>query len=251
MTLSLYAYNNASEGACKLAEALQIKKVSHTHSKLKGEAEKDIINWGASELPEEVEKCNVYNRNSWIASNKIHTFDRIKAKDYCPPFWTDKTACVEALNMAPKKYDVVCRTILNGHSGKGIVIADKPESVVDAPLYTQYIPKKDEYRIHVAFGKVIHIQRKARNKEVPDDKVNWNVRNHDNGFIFQQDGVVCPQAVIDAAIDAVDCCELDFGAVDTIWNEKNSRAYVLEINTAPGLQGTTIEKYKEAFEVLK
>ena len=40
---------------------------------------------------------------------------------------------------------------------------------------------------------------------------------------------------------------LDFGAVDVIWNEHESKAYVLEINTAPGLEGSTVEDYKEFF----
>jgi D-alanine-D-alanine ligase-like ATP-grasp enzyme len=36
---------------------------------------------------------------------------------------------------------------------------------------------------------------------------------------------------------------LDFGAVDVIWNEKQQRAYVLEVNTAPGLEGQTVDDY--------
>ena len=41
--------------------------------------------------------------------------------------------------------------------------------------------------------------------------------------------------------------DLQFGAVDIIWNEKENKCYVLEINTAPGLVGTTLTKYTEAF----
>jgi glutathione synthase/RimK-type ligase-like ATP-grasp enzyme len=40
---------------------------------------------------------------------------------------------------------------------------------------------------------------------------------------------------------------LDFGAVDVIWNERQQRAYVLEINSAPGLEGTTIDDYVRYF----
>ncbi len=245
--MKIYSYSNGSKGVKLLAAALDVSLIAHENSKLKGKEEIDVVNWGASALPEEVEKCNVYNRNSWIASNKLYTFERIKEKEYCPPFWTSKEDAVKALDKA----HIVCRTILNGHSGAGIVIAEKADQIVDAPLYVKYIPKKDEFRVHVVFGKAIHIQRKARNKDVPDDKVNWQVRNHDNGFIFQQEGVVAPDCVVASAIDAVDSCELDFGAVDVVYNEKSNRAYVLEINTAPGIEGATVGKYKEAFEVLK
>ena len=40
---------------------------------------------------------------------------------------------------------------------------------------------------------------------------------------------------------------VDFGAVDVVWNQQNGQAYVLEINTAPGLAGQTITSYANAF----
>ncbi|MNY63636.1 hypothetical protein D3C86_2006230 [compost metagenome] len=49
---------------------------------------------------------------------------------------------------------------------------------------------------------------------------------------------------------AVNAIGLTFGAVDVIWNEYRHQAYVLEVNTAPGLTGTTLEKYAEAFRGL-
>jgi hypothetical protein len=38
---------------------------------------------------------------------------------------------------------------------------------------------------------------------------------------------------------------LDFGAVDVGWNEHHGEATIYEVNTAPGLEGTTLEKYYE------
>ena len=72
---------------------------------------------------------------------------------------------------------VVARTILNGNSGAGIVLVENEEQLVDAPLYTVYIPKKQEYRVHVFRGQVLDVQRKARKQDVPDDEVNWKIRN--------------------------------------------------------------------------
>src|SRR3546814_16068950 len=84
---------------------------------------------------------------------------------------------------------IVARTVLNGHSGAGIVLCETPEQLaaVDAPLYVVYEPKKQEYRVHVLNGKVVDVQRKARVKDVPDDKVNWKIRNHDSGLIYGRD----------------------------------------------------------------
>jgi D-alanine-D-alanine ligase-like ATP-grasp enzyme len=164
------------------------------------------------------------------------------------PDWTESKE--EASKWLGEGVSVVCRTKLNGHSGEGIVIASKQEEIVDAPLYTKYILKKHEYRIHVFNGKVIFQQRKARKKDVADDKVNWKVRNLAGGFIYANQDVNAPDACKQLAIDAVAALELHFGAVDIIWNEKQDKYYVLEINTAPGLTGSTLDAYVEAFNEL-
>src|SRR5690606_38917740 len=101
------------------------------------------------------------------SSNKLKSFELFKEKGVSiPPFWTKKEDI---------EYEgsIVARTILNGHSGVGIHICDDLDALVAAPLYVGYIPKKHEYRYHVFNGKVIDVQRKARNKEVADEDVNW------------------------------------------------------------------------------
>jgi D-alanine-D-alanine ligase-like ATP-grasp enzyme len=54
------------------------------------------------------------------------------------------------------------------------------------------------------------------------------------------------QELKDIAIGSVNILGLNFGAVDVIYNEKENKYYVLEVNTAPGLSGTTLEKYVDA-----
>ena len=72
------------------------------------------------------------------------------------------------------------------------------------------------------------------------------VRNLANGWVFCRDNVVEPDGLRDAAVSACAALGLDFGAVDIIWNERENKCYVLEVNTAPGLQGTTLENYANA-----
>jgi glutathione synthase/RimK-type ligase-like ATP-grasp enzyme len=144
---------------------------------------------------------------------------------------------------------VVVRKLLNGHSGAGIEIVDHTGLDVElpeAPLYTKYIKKDQEYRIHVAGGEVIFQQRKARKLEVKDEEVNWQVRNLAGGFIFANDGVVAPDFVLQEALKAVVSLGLDFGAVDVLTTKKGE-AYVLEVNTACGLAGKTIDAYVKYF----
>ena len=91
------------------------------------------------------------------------------------------------------------------------------------------------------------IQRKARKRDVPDDAVNWQVRNLDGGFIFAREGVVASPVASEEAVKAVESLSLDFGAVDLIYNAREDKYYVLECNSAPGLSGSTLDGYAERF----
>ena len=91
-------------------------------------------------------------------------------------------------------------------------------------IHSDFI-KQHEYRIHV--GKlpngetsIISIQRKARREGF--ENPNWQVRNHNNGFVFVRGGVNPPQQVLDASTLALTATGLDFGAVDVIWNERTT-----------------------------
>jgi D-alanine-D-alanine ligase-like ATP-grasp enzyme len=143
----------------------------------------------------------------------------------------------------------MARTVLQGHSGEGIVVCS-PEDETDlprAPLYTQYIKKKEEYRLHVFEGTIITRQRKARKTAVADEDVNWKVRNVAGGFIFARNQEhAIPACVEQAALDSILAVGLDFGAVDIIYNAHSQQCYVLEINTACGLEGTTLTEYTNA-----
>jgi len=112
-------------------------------------------------------------------------------------------------------------------------------------LYVLYVKKKDEYRVHVFNGKSIDVQRKARRLDC--EEPNWRVRNYDNGFIYARDGLVAPSSVTEVAVKAMGKTKLNFGAVDVLFNDKKDRAVVLEVNTAPGLVGTTLTNYIGAF----
>lgn len=111
---------------------------------------------------------------------------------------------------------------------------------------TEYFKATDEYRIHVMCGKVIFAQRKGlRTDDQRPENPNFMIRNHENGFIFQIHDITIPQDVAQQSIQAVQELGLDFGAVDIRYNPNQRKACVLEINTAPALTGSTLEKYTE------
>lgn len=242
-------YKNTSNSARLLAKELNIKRIKVEGSRFKGDKQKVVINWGCSEVSDEVKKCHVINMPSsvGIASNKLSFFNCVFENDLSIPEWT--TFKQYASNWLDDGM-VVCRTILNGHSGAGIVLARTVKELVDAPLYVKYIPKKDEYRIHVGdCGEtVIDVQKKARRNDVPKEQANFQIRNHANGFIYMREDVNPPEKVLTYAKECVRILGLNFGAVDVIWNDKRQEAYVLEVNTAPGLVGTTLKNYVNYFK---
>ena len=249
--MHIYAYNNASASAKALSEALGAKRIKHVGSKFKQNGKRLVINWGCSKLPDEVMKCALINHPEAVskASNKLSFFKAMAEAGVSTPRFTEDPQIVQI--MLDNDKTVVARTILNGHSGAGIVLLEGDVEIVDAPLYVEYVPKKEEYRVHVFRGEVVDVQRKARKKDVPDEEVNWRIRNHANGFIFARGENVLgavPKDVVDQALAAVEACGLHFGAVDVIWNDKQKKAYVLECNTAPGLTGATLDGYVERFK---
>ena len=241
----VYSYNPVSASARDLAKGLGVLRVKHEGSKFKPRPDDVVINWGASDLPDYLTAGKVLQDPAQVGlcSNKLKFFQLNEDSGVIPDFTDSKEV---AANWCRDGKTVVCRTKLSGHSGEGIVIAETEEQLVDAPLYVMYVKKKDEYRIHVFNGEVIDFQRKARRLDCED--ANWQVRNYVNGFTYVREGVDPPSSVLEAALLSMKSTTLLFGAVDVIFNEHNNKPVVLEVNTAPGLMGTTLHNYVEAFK---
>lgn len=245
MARFIYPYRKGSKSVKALREN-GFKSIKLENSRFKGRPNKTVINYGSSSLPEEVLKCRVINSPEAVskAANKLIAFKAMAEHGVATPRFTESPEEASGWQV-----DVVLRHKLNGHSGEGIEIVDGDHrEMPEAPLYVEYIKKKQEYRIHVFMGEVIDVQRKARKMDVPDEEVNWQVRNLEGGFIYAREGVELGEEPRLQALAAVEALGLDFGAVDVIWNERGDEYYVLEVNTAPGLTGTTLEKYVEALK---
>lgn len=243
----IYLQNPGSEGGRALAESAGLRRIRHERSTFRGSPRKIVVNWGSSRLPDSIGDSRVINTARAVgnAANKL-SFFRSVPSDITVPWTADFSTATSWLEEGET---VVARTSLNGHSGEGIVLMNSsdPDSIVQAPLYTKYVKKIDEYRIHVMNGQVISMQRKALSQELlAGRQANFMIRNHANGFVFARENVNPPQDVIDKSIRAVSALGLDFGAVDVIYNSRHGRGYVLEVNTAPGLVGTTLTDYSTA-----
>ena len=242
----LFPYKMGSKSGKAIAKGLGIKRI-RTHGNYKYFNTHTIINWGAGVLPPKTpNNARILNHPSAvaIASNKLKAYQKLLAAGNVniPEFSQSRDVAQTWLGEGET---VLCRSVLNGHGGIGIKLVAPEEGLTNVPLYVKYVKKKDEYRVHVVNGAVIdYVQKKLR---TGSEGNNHQIRNFDNGWIFTREGVVLPEDVKINAINAVKALGLDFGAVDVGFNVHHGVATVYEVNTAPGMEGTTVERYVQAF----
>ena len=275
-TVKIWPYSYGSVSSSILTRALRDKGVqarrlakNGTWSQQASTNHIPIINWGNSVLDERVDtntrrvinptdfvnNCSHKGRCLGILSQDIHPVQRVK-----PVFNTANPYVV--YDMLELGHKMVARHKLRGHSGQGIQILKQGDTIPDAPLFTRYIKKKAEYRMHFVIDHNANVntllQQKKRNRDIPDEEVDWEVRNYHNGFIYSVNSVdplpgeeqwvlagLTPllQRVPDHPV---------FGAVDLVVANNNNpgieedSVHILEVNTAPGLLSPTlIEFYAE------
>ena len=183
--------------------------------------------------------ANGLNVQRSIASNKLSAFQAFQEAGLSTVSWTTNK------NDIPEDWkQIVARATLSGHSGDGITIHTNGEQLPDVPLYTKYVKKTYECRIHIFKGRMIdaQIKRKVRDAEETDTFI----RNIHTGWVYCREDFVPDPRAIELAIAACNDCHLDFGAVDIIYNRYYNQFYLLEVNTAPGLTGTTLTNYANA-----
>lgn len=178
--------------------------------------------------------------------------------------------------------------------GKGFwecpTVAQLDDAIAGGAQYFQeMVAVKDEYRLHVFDGEIIHAVKKvkrtadefekewvadevsrqkdlaAKNNDPFDEAMalqilkrqaknataggpNMVLRSNKLGWKFS---IVTKydKAVADLAIAAVKALQMDFGAVDCCI-DVDGNPYVFEVNSGPGLEGTSFDAYVTAFNKL-
>ena len=249
----IYPYKMGSQSARALAESLRDLRAKRVrpNGNYRSYRNHMLINWGNPSDPSfnYFNHCLNHPDHVVVAQNKLTSLMALRGEGVTniPDFAIERS---EAEQWLSEGYLVVCRELLRGSGGRGITLASDPSELISAPLYTKYIKKAKEYRVHVFQGEVIHVQEKRKRRDIPKEEVNFKIRNHDNGWVFCMEDVVVPDVCRQLAIASVAALRLDFGAVDIIWNKRHDRYYTLEVNTAPGLEGTTLERYSNAIRRL-
>ena len=169
--------------------------------------------------------------------DKLATFRNLEQSNVAiPEYTTNRDVALEWL----KKSDVMVRKTLRGHAGHGCVFVPRKSTELPvAPLYVKYIPKKVEYRVYVVFGEVVKVLEKRKRNGV---EANTKIQSFDNGWIFANElSQPEPADLRQLAVNAVNSLQLPIGGVDIIYNEKKNQCFVLEVNSAPGIEGSNVD----------
>lgn len=240
-----------SNSAKLLSRALRVKRIKLDGTSRFLSRDGDVlINWGRHNgmgrpLRGFVNVLNGFDRVA-VARDKLACFKALTEARVPTVEWTTDRAL--AFAWAQGGHTVFARHSTTGQGGSGIEIVD-PESAVpigeddmpDAPLYTKRFRAEHEYRVHV-FGPYHLVQKKRRRNGAEPNAV----RNHRNGYVYCTLEIEAPNSVTSTACSAVAALGLDFAAVDLMCNNAGE-VRVLEVNTAPGIEGSTLDFYVERF----
>lgn len=242
MKLFVYPYTTGSESAKLIAERLGALRIRLQNSTYQHKPDNNlVINWGNSNCPFTE---GVLNPGHLVRQtvDKLRFF-RLMVQSgmagYIPTYWTNME------DIPDEAFPIFCRTTTTGCDGAGIELAFKREELKQSPLYTSCISGAQEFRVTLFRGQVTDIQTKLPRL---GENAHPLIHTYANGWGFRRVAVpsVVREKIVAAAEAALRVSKLDFAGVDVLY--ANGRAYVLEVNTAMGLEGDALNRFAEAVE---
>ncbi len=238
MRIFVYPYQTASESAKLLADALDAKRIRLQNSTYTYKEGDLIVNWGNSNCPyPSLNSAEALKRSI----NKLSCFRYLRGQgfDAIPDYWTAPE------DIPASAFPIFCRTEVEGHDGSGIKVAMCRDDLVPAKLYTSQV-YGTEYRVTVFKGEVTDIQTKLTRSGVPT--LSDDVKTYANGWGFQRKPVEkhVEEIITALARDAINVLGLDFAGCDIVYDMMAQRAYLLEVNSAMGLEGGALDRFASA-----
>lgn len=149
-----------------------------------------------------------------------------------------------------KDFPIVIRETLHSSKGRGIHIVETRENfdkIWNNRFYwTNYIQMKYELRVHILGGKIVKVFKKCWHNENKEEE-KYPIRTNENySFVLQnmEKYKKLPKLVEKLSeIFGNDC----FYSLDLGWDDHKKDYFILEANSAPGLNSLTCKLYAEFF----
>jgi len=157
-------------------------------------------------------------------------------------FTTDREVAIQWVR---DNTTVFGRKYLNSSCGKGIVVyspGEPTESLLGIPVFTKYKKKKREFRVHIFRDQVVAVTEKRKRAGFEGTR-DTKIRNLANGYVFCQSVSNEPAGLRELALAASKVSPSDFKGVDIGYNEHNNDLFIIEVNSAPGIQGSNVDAY--------
>jgi len=193
-----------------------------------------IINYGQS-----YRKSNL---NANVNFNKVEVQKVLEKNGIRVPNMFRKGSVI-----SKKEFPILARR--NYHSkGRDIIFVENEKELKqlnpsDYDFLVKYIEKRKEYRVHILGNYKTIVNVKIPKKDEEQDDIIWS---HNKGWIHIEYLGEFREKLIKIAKDVLKILKYDFGAVDIILGE-DGHFYVLEINSAPGLEDRKLQIYAEYF----
>ena len=115
-------------------------------------------------------------------------------------------------------------------------------------FWSKFIPNEREYRVHIFDSE--HIQQGLKCFDPKAKKIRTDdlpIRNTETGWTKFDHTFKPPDGAVRLAKRAVQECGYLWGAVDLL-EDASGKCYVLEVNTAPGMDEITARAYADAIK---
>jgi len=181
-----------------------------------------------------IDKCSQYR---WFTDNDI----------VCPEYTMDNDVARAWLTDG---HIVFCRTLTRASEGRGIVVAETVDQLVPAAVYTKYTKKKREFRVHIYKDKLVRVVEKKKRAGWEGSR-DTRIRNTANGYVFCRSVDNIPEGLVELALKASCVTASDFKGVDIGYNELKDQLFVIEVNSAPGIDGSNVDDYVQMITTLE
>lgn len=246
MTTWIAPWRLSSKGAKGVANELNIKRIKPVHSRYRYRSGDKVINWGRGHCSFPV----VLNQPEAVtfAVNKRRAWDRFHDRGVPTVESTRDRETASAWLLCGSR--VYRRETLTGHGGRGVSVLSGDEGVRSiwndnqSYTYTKGFPTNREFRVHVVGDNAVSVLEKKKRRGTNPDPL---IRSHGDWVFCCNNLDSYPEVVKEQAIAAVKALGLDFGGVDIALDCGNN-VCVFEVNSAPGLEGTSVRLFAEALK---